>query len=135
MIICNKIDFTFERINQASTVAGPFVFWLESQLDYAKLLEKVSPIQNEVERLQNELKANQLRAKKLEQMLVELNKKVRQCRQDMMQMVRRIVKLQDDIKEARNLHAADSSSSLGKIDTSTIKHVKINVNISNLTPV
>ena len=37
-------EFTFERVNKASKVAGPLVLWVKAQTKFADLLDSVEPM-------------------------------------------------------------------------------------------
>ena len=57
----NKDDFTYERANRASKACGPLVQWVEAQVNYAEILERVGPLREEVFSLEEkalETKAN-----------------------------------------------------------------------------
>ncbi|KAI9886106.1 MAG: Dynein heavy chain, cytoplasmic [Watsoniomyces obsoletus] len=70
----SKEEFTFERVNRASKACGPLVSWVEAQVGYSEILERVGPLRDEVAELEDqalqtkaEAQAVQNTVKKLEQ--------------------------------------------------------------------
>merc|ERR1712228_829863 len=69
-------DFTFERVNKASKVAGPLVLWVKSQIKFAHLLDSVEPMTREITELKQRLGEKQQQAKELTATVAELEKKI-----------------------------------------------------------
>merc|ERR1719320_2235019 len=51
-------EFTFERANKASKVAGPLVMWVKAQVKFAHLLDSVEPMTREIRELRAAMIAN-----------------------------------------------------------------------------
>ncbi|KAK1146072.1 dynein heavy chain [Aspergillus melleus] len=49
----SKEDFTYERVNRASKACGPLVQWVEAQVNYSAILDRVGPLREEVEELED----------------------------------------------------------------------------------
>ncbi|RMZ84735.1 hypothetical protein DV737_g982, partial [Chaetothyriales sp. CBS 132003] len=47
-------EFTFERVNRASKACGPLVQWVEAQVNYSEILDRVGPLRAEVEELEDQ---------------------------------------------------------------------------------
>ncbi|KAL1851300.1 hypothetical protein VTK73DRAFT_9459 [Phialemonium thermophilum] len=45
-------EFTFDKVNRASKACGPLVQWVEAQVNYAEILDRVGPLRDEVARLE-----------------------------------------------------------------------------------
>lgn len=45
------------QVNRASKACGPLVKWLDSQLHYAKVMQSVEPLQQEVKQLTDEVRS------------------------------------------------------------------------------
>jgi dynein heavy chain 1 len=41
-------DFTYEKVNRASKACGPLVQWVEAQVNYSEILDRVGPLREEV---------------------------------------------------------------------------------------
>ncbi|GME34113.1 ATPase AAA+ type core [Neofusicoccum parvum] len=48
----SKDEFTFEKVNRASKACGPLVQWVEAQVNYAEILDRVGPLREEVGQLE-----------------------------------------------------------------------------------
>ncbi|KAK5013911.1 dynein heavy chain, partial [Cryomyces antarcticus] len=46
-------DFTYERVNRASKACGPLVQWVEAQVEYSEILDRIGPLRAEVTALQD----------------------------------------------------------------------------------
>ena len=51
----SKEEFTFERVNRASKACGPLVQWVEAQVKYSEILNRVGPLREEVIQLEEDL--------------------------------------------------------------------------------
>ncbi|KAF7196635.1 Dynein heavy chain, cytoplasmic [Pseudocercospora fuligena] len=72
----NKEDFTFERVNRASKACGPLVQWVEAQVNYSEILDRVGPLREEVDQLQEEALQTKAEAKAIENTLQELEQSI-----------------------------------------------------------
>ena len=50
----SKPNFTFELVNRASKACGPLVQWVEAQVNYSEILDRVGPLREEVAQLEQE---------------------------------------------------------------------------------
>ena len=50
----SKEDFTYERVNRASKACGPLVQWVEAQVNYSAILDRVGPLREEVGQLEHQ---------------------------------------------------------------------------------
>lgn len=83
----DNTEFTFERANYQSKVAGPLVNWIHSQVKYAAVLTKVKPLIDEIKELESKLKHSQNQIKKAEALDIDLQAKIKICRGEMLEMV------------------------------------------------
>ena len=65
-------DFTFERVNRASKACGPLVQWVEAQVNYSEILDRVGPLREEVVQLEGEALQTKAEAKAIENTIVKL---------------------------------------------------------------
>ena len=90
--------FFFVLIDDFDTVIGQLQ-------DVSKIHEEIAPKKEEIEKLSQEVKKNEKQAGKLSGMIDEVEKKANECRREMVEMIRVILTLQDEIKAARLQHA------------------------------
>lgn len=69
-------DFTFERVNRASKACGPLVQWVEAQVMYSEILDRVGPLREEVELLEDQALQTKAEAKMIENTLTELEQSI-----------------------------------------------------------
>ena len=65
-------DFTWEKVNRASKACGPLVQWVEAQVNYSEILERVGPLRAEVEQLEDEALQTKAEAKAIENTITRL---------------------------------------------------------------
>ncbi|KAL2754348.1 hypothetical protein ACRALDRAFT_1041995 [Sodiomyces alcalophilus JCM 7366] len=59
-------EFTVEKVNRASKACGPLVQWVEAQVTYSEILDRVGPLRNEVEQLEEQALQTKAEAKAVE---------------------------------------------------------------------
>jgi dynein heavy chain 1, cytosolic len=69
-------DFTFERVNRASKACGPLVQWVEAQVNYSEILDRVGPLREEVSQLEEEALQTKAEAKMIENTLSDLERSI-----------------------------------------------------------
>ncbi|KAK4618664.1 Dynein heavy chain, cytoplasmic [Fulvia fulva] len=72
----SKEEFTFERVNRASKACGPLVQWVQAQVHYSAILDRVGPLRDEVDQLENEALQTKAEAKVIENTLSELERSI-----------------------------------------------------------
>ncbi|ETN45168.1 uncharacterized protein HMPREF1541_10045 [Cyphellophora europaea CBS 101466] len=65
-------DFTFERVNRASKACGPLVQWVNAQVNYSEILDRVGPLRAEVEHLEDKALQTKAEAKAIENTIAKL---------------------------------------------------------------
>ncbi|KAL8769492.1 MAG: hypothetical protein Q9209_004553 [Squamulea sp. 1 TL-2023] len=50
----SKDDFTYERVNRASKACGPLVQWVEAQVNYSAILDRIGPLREEAAQLEDQ---------------------------------------------------------------------------------
>ena len=69
-------DFTFERVNRASKACGPLVQWVEAQVNYSEILDRVGPLRDEVDELEDKALQTKAEAKAIENTIVKLEQSI-----------------------------------------------------------
>ncbi|KAL2021078.1 hypothetical protein VTK56DRAFT_7497 [Thermocarpiscus australiensis] len=65
-------EFTFEKVNRASKACGPLVQWVEAQVNYAEILDRVGPLREEVMLLEEQALQTKAEAKAVEKTIENL---------------------------------------------------------------
>ena len=68
----SKDDFTYERVNRASKACGPLVQWVEAQVNFSAILDRVGPLREEAERLEEDALQTRAEAKAIENTITGL---------------------------------------------------------------
>ncbi|KAF1990825.1 hypothetical protein K402DRAFT_460233 [Aulographum hederae CBS 113979] len=50
----SKDDFTYEKVNRASKACGPLVQWVEAQVSYSEILNRVGPLRQDLQNLEED---------------------------------------------------------------------------------
>lgn len=59
-------DFTFEKVNRASKACGPLVQWVQAQVEYSEILDRISPLRSEVTKLEEKALQTKAEAQSIE---------------------------------------------------------------------
>ncbi|KAI9851336.1 MAG: hypothetical protein M1838_003977 [Thelocarpon superellum] len=71
-----KEDFTYERVNRASKACGPLVQWVEAQVNYSDILDRVGPLRDEVGHLEAQAHQTKAEAQAIEQTIAQLEQSI-----------------------------------------------------------
>ena len=72
----SKEDFTFEKVNRASKACGPLVQWVEAQVNYSAILDRVGPLRDEVGQLEEQALQTKAEAQAIENTINNLEKSI-----------------------------------------------------------
>lgn len=68
----SKDDFTYEKVNRASKACGPLVQWVEAQVNYSAILDRIGPLREEAEQLEEQALQTKAEAQAIENTIVDL---------------------------------------------------------------
>ncbi|KAJ4294876.1 dynein heavy chain [Collariella sp. IMI 366227] len=69
-------EFTLEKVSRASKACGPLVQWVEAQVNYAEILDRVGPLREEVGLLEEQALQTKANAKAVEQTISTLESSI-----------------------------------------------------------
>ncbi|KAJ6102543.1 hypothetical protein N7486_004970 [Penicillium sp. IBT 16267x] len=72
----SKEDFTYERVNRASKACGPLVQWVEAQVNYSAILDRVGPLREEVDQLEEQALQTKAEAQTIENTIQNLESSI-----------------------------------------------------------
>ena len=72
----SKDDFTYERVNRASKACGPLVQWVEAQVNYSDILDRIGPLRVEADQLEEHALQTKAEAKAIENTIVSLENSI-----------------------------------------------------------
>ncbi|KAI0009506.1 cytoplasmic dynein heavy chain [Xylariaceae sp. FL0662B] len=72
----NDKEFTYEKVNRASKACGPLVQWVEAQVNYSEILDRVGPLREEVDHLEEQALQTKAEAKAVENTITSLEQSI-----------------------------------------------------------
>lgn len=72
----SKDDFTYERVNRASKACGPLVQWVEAQVNFSDILDRIGPLREEADHLEEQALQTKAEAKAIENTIVNLENSI-----------------------------------------------------------
>ncbi|KAJ9300682.1 hypothetical protein DTO271G3_1846 [Paecilomyces variotii] len=72
----SKEEFTYERVNRASKACGPLVQWVEAQVNYSDILDRVGPLREEVNQLEEQALQTKAEAQAIENTIQDLENSI-----------------------------------------------------------
>ena len=72
----SKEDFTFERVNRASKACGPLVQWVVAQVNFSSILDRVGPLREEADQLEDQALQTKAEANAIENAIKGLEKNI-----------------------------------------------------------
>ncbi|KAF7903405.1 uncharacterized protein EAF01_006454 [Botrytis porri] len=69
-------DFTYEKVNRASKACGPLVQWVQAQVNYSEILDRVGPLREEVGLLEEQALQTKAEAQTIENTINTLEQSI-----------------------------------------------------------
>lgn len=109
-------DFTFEKVNRASKACGPLVQWVEAQVNYSEILDRVGPLRAEVEQLEDKTLQTQAEAKAIDNTIAKLEESIANYKTEYAALISETQAIKSEMarvqtKVDRSLRLLDSLSS------------------------
>ena len=74
----SKDDFTYEKVNRASKACGPLVQWVEAQVNYSAILDRIGPLRREADQLEEDAMQTKAEAQAIENTIAGLERSIAQ---------------------------------------------------------
>ena len=72
----SKDEFTYERVNHASKACGPLVQWVEAQVNFSDILDRIGPLREEANQLEEQALQTKAEAKAIENTIANLENSI-----------------------------------------------------------
>ena len=69
-------DFTYEKVNRASKACGPLVQWVEAQVNFSAILDRIGPLREEADKLEEDALQTRAEAQAIQKTLVNLENSI-----------------------------------------------------------
>eukprot|EP00439_Symbiodinium_sp_Y106_P030402 s829_g3.t1 len=89
------------RIKQASRCAGPVAQWVESQLQFADLLNMMEPMRNELQQMQQQADKNKIELQACEKEVAEMEKKIQQYKEQYAQLITSVEQIKHQMQQVQ----------------------------------
>ncbi|RDW42381.1 dynein heavy chain, N-terminal region 1-domain-containing protein [Yarrowia lipolytica] len=93
----SRENYTYEAANRASKACGPLLQWVVAQIQYCEILERISPLKEEVEMLRHQSQQTQAQATAICDMIDELEGKIEGYRTEYAGLIGESERLKDEL--------------------------------------
>lgn len=112
----SKDDFTYEKVNRASKACGPLVQWVEAQVNYSAILDRIGPLREEAELLEEQALQTKAEAQAIENTIGDLEQSIAQYKSEYADLISETQAIKTEmsrvqIKVNRSVKLLDSLSS------------------------
>ena len=109
-------NYNFESMNHASKACGPLVQWAEAQVSYSEILDRVGPLRDEVDRLEEQALETKAQAQAMQDTVVELENSIARYKDEYAILISETQELKSEMtkvqfKVTRSVKLLDSLSS------------------------
>ncbi|KAI0072370.1 dynein heavy chain [Panus rudis PR-1116 ss-1] len=84
----SRPSYNFETVNRASKACGPLVKWVIAQVRFSEILDKVEPLRNEVQSLEDQAEQTKEQAKMIIKMIAELEASIERYKEEYAALIR-----------------------------------------------
>ena len=84
----SRPSFNFETVNHASKACGPLVKWAIAQVRFSEILDKVEPLRNEVQSLEDQAEQTKQQAQMMVTMIAELETSIERYKEEYAGLIR-----------------------------------------------
>ncbi|ETB60571.1 dynein heavy chain-like protein [Plasmodium yoelii 17X] len=94
----SNADWDVDRINKASRAAGPLAKWVESVITFLTILETIQPLENEIEKLQEETRIAENQYNEQKEIISALEKILVQYKNDYAQLISQVQSIKQEME-------------------------------------
>ena len=78
----SRPSYNYETVNRASKACGPVVKWVIAQISFSEILDRVEPLRNEVQSLENQAEQTKQQAATMVEMVAELESSIKRYKEE-----------------------------------------------------
>lgn len=94
----SRSDYNFDAVNRASKACGPLLQWIQAQLTYSTILEKIGPLREEVHHLEHQKKKTKAQLIAIDEMIRELEESIDQYKENYSSLIREAENIKSEMK-------------------------------------
>lgn len=109
----SREEYTYERVNRASKACGPLVQWVQAQVHFSEILDRVGPLREEVAVLEDQALQSRAEAKAIEMNITDIEARIQNYKSEYAALISQTQAIKDEManvgkKIERSLHLMDS---------------------------
>lgn len=107
--------YNFDTVNRASKACGPLLLWVQAQLRYSEILEKIEPLKEEMRKVHDSTVENKDKLIAINGMVHDLRKSIDRSKKEYTQLIRDTENIKIQMKEVEHKvsHSTQLLESLG----------------------
>ncbi|KIY45226.1 dynein heavy chain protein 1 [Fistulina hepatica ATCC 64428] len=98
----SRPSYNYETVQRASHTCGPLVKWAIAQVRFSEILDKVEPLRNEVQSLEEQSETTKLQAKATLNMIAELEKKIAKYKDEYALLISETQTIKSEMERVQN---------------------------------
>lgn len=98
----SRPSFKFETVNHASKACGPLVKWVIAQVRFSEILDKVEPLRNEVQSLEEQAEDTKKQAGTIIKMIEELEASIRTYKEEYALLISETQSIKAEMERVEN---------------------------------
>ena len=95
-------DFTYEKVNRASKACGPLVQWVEAQVNYSAILDRIGPLRAEAEELEEKTLQTRAEALAVEGQITQLERSIAQYKAEYASLISETQSIKSEMSRVEN---------------------------------
>ncbi|KAK9349302.1 dynein heavy chain, N-terminal region 1-domain-containing protein [Lipomyces starkeyi] len=98
----SRPNFNFETVNRASKACGPLTLWLEAQVNYSLILERIGPLREEVAELTANAEETKLRVKEMTVVIDELERSIERYKEEYAVLISEVQEIKGEMAKVES---------------------------------
>ncbi|KAF9922924.1 hypothetical protein FBU30_006961 [Linnemannia zychae] len=95
-------NYNFETVNRASKACGPLVKWVIAQVNYSEILDKIGPLRQEVQELEESAQMTVLKASSIEKMIEELENSIATYKEEYAVLISEVQSIKNEMERVKS---------------------------------
>ncbi|KAK3828336.1 MAG: dynein heavy chain [Benniella sp.] len=95
-------NYNFETVNRASKACGPLVKWVIAQVNYSEILDRIGPLRQEVQDLEDSAQATETQAAVTEKMITELENSIGKYKEEYAALITEVGSIKQEMERVKS---------------------------------
>lgn len=98
----SRPSYNYEQVNRASRACGPLAKWVLAQVHFSEILDRVEPLRNEVQSLENQAETTKKQASAIISMIAELENKINRYKDEYALLISETQAIKSEMERVQN---------------------------------